>query len=353
MRGRGLIVVLAAVVTCSACGGGGGSAVGSPSTEPQSLVVVNTGGDWGACQRKSFMDPFTTKTGIKVIDGPFLTDGQIKAMVLSKQYNVDVVYPSANLALPSAGKDVLEPIDYKVVNKNDLAPGTYTTYGTSIDMYAWAMGYRTDKFGGQKPQSWADFFDTQRFPGKRAMPGDNDVPAVLYAALMADGVTPDHLLPLDVPRALKKLSTIKQSIVWYATGSQGQDLLNSGEVTMGQEYANRVTSLKDAGKPVDISWNGQIVAGDLMGVPKGDPNAKAAMQLIAFITSKEVNGTFSFCAAGAPSNVKSSPNPKIADALPTTHLNEPHVVETSEALAEYVAAHLDAIQTAFSNWRAS
>jgi ABC-type glycerol-3-phosphate transport system substrate-binding protein len=90
-----------------------------------------------------------------------------------------------------------------------------------------------------------------------------------------------------------------------------------------------------------------------MGVPKGDPNAKAAMQLIAFITSKDVNGTFSFCAAGAPSNVKSTPNPKIANSLPTTHLDQTHVVETSEALSEYVAGHLDSITTAFSNWRSS
>jgi putative spermidine/putrescine transport system substrate-binding protein len=350
----GLAALLVAAVTGVACGGGGGgSPTSSQGTTTTSLVVVNTGGDWGACQRKSFFDPFTAKTGIKIVDGPFLTDGQIKAMAQTKQYNVDVVYPSPNLAIPSAGKNVLEPIDYKIVNKSELAAGTYTTYGTSIDIFSWALGYRTDKFGGQTPKNWADFFDTKKFPGKRAMPGDNDVPAVLYAALLADGVTPDHLLPLDVNRALKKLSTIKSSIVWYATGSQGQDLLKSGEVTMGQEYANRVTSLKDAGSPVDISWDGQVVAGDLMGVPKGDPNAKAAMQLIAFITSKDVNGTFSFCAAGAPSNVKSTPNPKIANSLPTTHLDQTHVVETSEALSEYVAGHLDSITTAFSNWRSS
>jgi putative spermidine/putrescine transport system substrate-binding protein len=353
-KGGGLVALLLAVVTGAACGGGGGgSPASTQGTSTTSLVVVNTGGDWGACQRKSFFDPFTAKTGIKIVDGPFLTDGQIKAMVQTKQYNVDVVYPSANLAIPSAGKNVLESIDYNTVNKSELASGTYTTYGTSIDIFSWALGYRTDKFGGQTPKTWADFFDTKRFPGKRALPGDNDVPAVLYAALLADGVSPDHLLPLDVNRALKKLSTIKSSIVWYATGSQGQDLLKSGEVTMGQEYANRVTSLRDAGSPVDISWDGQVVAGDLLGVPKGDPNAKAAMKFIAFVTSKDVNGTFSYCAAGAPSNVKSTPNPKIANDLPTAHLGQTHVVETSEALSEYVAGHLDAIQTAFSNWRSS
>ncbi len=350
---KGLVALVTVAVTAVACGGGGSGSSPGQGTTTTSIVVVNTGGDWGACQRKSFFDPFTAKTGIKVIDGPFLTDGQIKAMAQSKQYNVDVVYPSANLAIAAAGKDVLEPIDYKTVNKSELATGTYTTYGTSIDIYAWALGYRTDKFGGQTPKTWADFFDTKRFPGKRALPGDNDVPAVLYAALLADGVAPDKLLPLDVNRALKKLSTIKSSIVWYATGSQGQDLLKSGEVTIGQEYANRVTSLRDGGSPVDISWDGQIVAGDLMGVPKGDPNAKAAMQFIGFVTSKDVNGTFSYCAAGAPSNVKSTPNPKIANDLPTTHLSQTHVVETSEDLSTYVAAHLDEITTAFSNWRSS
>src|SRR2546429_3782257 len=350
-RGGGLVSLLVALVAVAACGGGGGSSASTPSSSTKELVVVNTGGDWGACQRKSFFDPFTAKTGIAIVDGPFLTDGQIKAMVQSKQYNVDVVYPSANLALPSAGKNVLEPVDYQVVNKAELAAGTYPTHGTSIAVYARAMGYRPDKFGGQTPKTWADFFDTKRFPGKRAMPGDNDVPAVLYAALLADGVAPDKLVPLDVNRALKKLSTIKSNIVWYATGSQGQDLLKSGEVTMGQEYANRVTSLRDAGSPVDISWDGQVVAGALTGGAKGDPHTSAAHKFIALVTPKDAKGAFSHCAAGAPSHVKSTANPKIAKDLPTTHLNQRHVVETSEALAEYVAAHLDSITTSFNNWR--
>ena len=209
-----LLALAAGLLTAVACGGGGCSSSSSAqSPKTTSLVVVNTGGDWGNCQRQSFFDPFTKQTGIKIVDGPFLTDGQIKAMVQSHQYTEDVVYPSANLAIPSGGKAVLEPIDYSVVGKSDLAPGAYTTYGTSIDIYSWALGYRTDKLGGQTPQSWADFFDTKRFPGKRAMPGDNDVPAVLYAALLADGVKPDHLLPLDVNRALRKLSTIKSDML--------------------------------------------------------------------------------------------------------------------------------------------
>src|SRR5260370_13517006 len=138
-RARCVGGLVALLIVVAACGGGGGSSASTPGTTTKSLVVVNTGGDWGACQRKSFFDPFTAKTGITILDGPFLTDGQIKALAQSKQYNVDVVYPSANLALPSAGKNVLQPIDYHVANKSELAAGTYTTYGTSLAIYACAL----------------------------------------------------------------------------------------------------------------------------------------------------------------------------------------------------------------------
>src|SRR5256714_13037376 len=97
-RGGGLVSLLVALVAVAGCGGGGGSSASTPSSSTKELVGVNTGGGWGACQRKSFFYPFTAQTGVKVIDGPFLPVGQVKAMVQSRQYNVDVVYPSANFA---------------------------------------------------------------------------------------------------------------------------------------------------------------------------------------------------------------------------------------------------------------
>src|SRR2546427_12092602 len=92
----GLVALLVAVVTAAACGGGNGSSASTPGTTTKSLVVVNTGGDWGACQRKSFFDPFTAKTGVEIVDGPFLTDWQVKALVQSKPDNVGGVLPAAD-----------------------------------------------------------------------------------------------------------------------------------------------------------------------------------------------------------------------------------------------------------------
>lgn len=354
-RIHALIGALAAVtIALTGCAGNSSSSSSSSSgsaKKPASLVVTNTGGDWGTCQTKSFYDPFTAKTGIKIVSGPFLNDGQIQAMVKAKTYTQDMVYPTPNLAVGDAAKQSLEKIDYSKVDKKQLIPGTFTDYAVSIDLFSWALGYRTDK-AAAAPTSWADFFDTKKFPGKRALPGDIDVPSILYMALMAEGVSPKNLLPLDIDRAIKKLNTIKSDIIWYSSGSQGQQLLQSGEASMAMLYANRVIALRDAGSPVGISWNGQLLAGDLVGVPKGDPNAAATMDLIAFVTSKDINGTFSSCATGAPSNAQSKPDPKTAPDLPTSHLNQSYVTTTSTEMATYVAKHLDDITTKFNNWRA-
>ena len=55
----------------------------------------------------------------------------------------------------------------------------------------------------------------------------------LEIALMADGVAPKDLYPLDLDRAFRKLDEIKDHIaVWWTGGAQSTQLLESGEVDM-------------------------------------------------------------------------------------------------------------------------
>jgi putative spermidine/putrescine transport system substrate-binding protein len=346
-RAKSWPVVALAAVALTACG-----STATPTAQGGGSVVVTwSAGDWGNCQQSSFYDTFTASTGTQVLHGPQLDDGQIRAEVDASTYNVDVVYPSASLALNDAGSKYLTKIDYSMVPKSELTPGTYTDYAVGMDLYAWALGYRTDKFGGAKPASWADFFDLAKFPGKRAV-NSFDVAALLYIALEADGVSPDQVTQIDMTRALNKLGTIKSSIVWFETGSQGQDLLTSGEVSMAEIYANRIISSKSQGKPVDISWAGQVVAVDYIGIPKGDKNSATAMKLIAWVTRKDINGKAATCGAGlGPTNKASTVDPKVAADLPSSHFDQPYVVESSEANASYVLAHNSQIMDAFNNWK--
>src|SRR6478672_11465756 len=48
--------------------------------------------------------------------------------------------------------------------------------------------------------------------------------ASIKVGLLADGVAPDKLYPLDVDRAFKKLDIVKKQTVFWSTNSQSQQL---------------------------------------------------------------------------------------------------------------------------------
>lgn len=339
-------LALTAALGLAACSAGQADS----GTKSTSVVFSNSGGAFGDCSKTAWTDPFTKATGITVVKGPETDASKVKAMVLTKQYTLDVAYTSSNLVQEGTGKDLFEPIDYSNIKKDEILPGLTPKYGVAVDTFSTVLGYRTDKFGGAAPTTWADFFDLTKFPGKRGV-YETNVVNVLYMALLADGVAPADLTTIDVPRALKKLDSIKSSIVWYQTGQQGQDLLGSGEVAMASIFSNRVASMKSSGKAVAGIWNGQIIYSDFLAIPKGDPNAPAAQKLITSIVSKEINGNFSQCQAIGPANTKAAVNAKVAADLPSSHLDVPHVVADSEELTSYAAAHLTEITTAFQTWK--
>ncbi|MGF6972768.1 hypothetical protein QFZ94_001195 [Paraburkholderia sp. JPY465] len=92
---------------------------------------------------------------------------------------------------------------------------------------------------------------------------------MLEIALLADGVPPNKLYPLDLDRAFKKLDTIKSDIVWWSGGAQSQQLLASGEAPIGMFWNGRLHALAQTGVPVGISWNQNLTAADMLVIPKG------------------------------------------------------------------------------------
>ena len=70
----------------------------------------------------------------------------------------------------------------------------------------------------------------------------------IEAVLMADGVAMDKLYPLDVDRGFKKIKEIKDSIIfWGPSGSESQQSLRDGEVTMGSLWNTRVNAMVSEG----------------------------------------------------------------------------------------------------------
>jgi ABC-type Fe3+ transport system substrate-binding protein len=174
---------------------------------------------------------------------------------------------------------------------DDFLAGAVTECAVSTDIWANVYGYDTTKFTGEAPKTAADFFDLEKFPGKRGL--RKGAKAVLEFALIGDGVPVGEVYatlstPEGVERALAKLDSIKAEVVWWEAGSQAPQLLADGEVVMTTAYNGRLfAAAMNEGKPFQIVWDGQVYENEMFVVPKGAPNMADAMEFIAFATSTE------------------------------------------------------------------
>jgi len=91
--------------------------------------------------------------------------------------------------------------------------------------------YRDADVGAHPPRAWSDFWDTGHVPGPRALP--DDPRGVLELALLADGVPPTQLYPLDVNRAFRHLAQLRPHVsMWWSRESELATAIRAGTVAM-------------------------------------------------------------------------------------------------------------------------
>ncbi len=255
------------------------------------MVFTSWGGTTQDAQNETWGTPFTEATGVNVLlDGP--TDyGKLQAMVEAGQVVWDVVDVEYDFAVQAAKAGLLEPIDFSIVDRAAIDPRFVNDHAVVSFPFSFVLAYNTTAFDGNKPENWADLFDTAKFPGKRAFYKWSS-PGALEIALLADGVAPKDLYPLDLDLAFAKLDTIKKDIVWWGGGAQSQQLIASGETPMGMFWDLRLFPLQASGQPVSIVWTGSLASADMLVVPKGAPNKDAAMKFLATAASAKGQAEF-------------------------------------------------------------
>jgi putative spermidine/putrescine transport system substrate-binding protein len=280
---------------------GGSSNVKAASKE---LVIVSWGGALQEAHTKAFFKPFEKKYGvtIKIVSPPDY--GKFKAMVQSKNVEWDVVDSDADFVPRAIKQNLLEPLDFKVIDKKDLDASLTTKYSVGSEIYAYGMAYDTEKFPkGKQPKTWKDFWNTKKFGGKRSL--WKYAPGTLEAALLADGVSPKNLYPLDINRAFKSLDKLKKDVqVWWSTGAQPAQLLSDKEVTLAGAWNGRITTAKKQGAKEDMEFNQSILLADSWVIPKGAKNKSLAMKFIAFATSAKPQAELSKLIPYGPVNSK-------------------------------------------------
>jgi putative spermidine/putrescine transport system substrate-binding protein len=326
MRGRirtlGALPVTVTVLTLAftACGGSSGSSGGS--TQGGGELTFNTwGGAYQEAQEMTFVPAFQKATGTKVNVTDPIDYAKLKAMVQNRNVVWDVADVEPYVAYQNCKDGLLERLDFSVIRTKFLPSMPPTECSVPNGAFGLALAYRTDKWPeGNRPESWADFFDTDRFPGKRAVPSYAES-GLLEAALLADGVPRDQLYPLDYDRAFRKLDTIKDDLVFWQSGDQSEQLMESGEVTLCACWPTRMYDAHaNQGTPIAIAWNDALYGYDVDVIPKGAKNEVGAQRFIAFLTSPEQQIAMTRYTPWGPSSVKAAddPSPITAAWNPTT-----------------------------------
>ncbi len=272
-------------------------AAAGPAPAGEALTIVSWGGAYTRSQVEAYHKPFTAKTGIRINSEDYNGGlAQVKAQVESGNVSWDLVDLELSDAIRGCDEGLLEPIDPSILPPapdgtpatEDFIPGTLQECAVGEIVWSTVIAYDGDVFKGDPPRTIRDFFDVERFPGKRAL---RKSPRVnLEWALMADGVPTDQVYevlatPEGVDRAFRVLDRIKPHLVWWEAGAQPPQLLADGEVVMTSAYNGRLyNAIFKEKKNFVIIWDGQVWDIDLWGIVKGTRNLDEALEFVKFAT---------------------------------------------------------------------
>lgn len=278
---------LAAGAGISVAGSMPASWAAAEPAKPKAIIVNTSGGVVNKVMRKAYFAEFEKRYGIRVIDTSPADTAKLRAMVGSGNVEWDVTEISGQDGVLVERLGLLEPLDLSIIDLSRFPEHLkQVKYLFPRTVYSTVLGYRSDKLKSGHPVGWKQFWDVKTFPGRRSLrnhPTDN-----LEFALLADGVAPDKLYPLDVDRAFRKLDEIKPHInVWWTAGAQPAQLLIDGEVDMASGWSGRFYDLVMKDAPVAIEWSGGAIKQSDFAIPKGAKNAYWGQKFLAVMAEAE------------------------------------------------------------------
>lgn len=325
------------------------------SAQARDLTVVSWGGAYQDAQKEVYFKPFIAATGVPMIDESW--DGGIgvlRAQVEGGAATWDVVQVESEELALGCEEGLFETLDWqKLGGKDKYMEAAVDDCGIGAIVYNFVIGYDKDVLK-DGPTSWADFFDTKKYPGKRAL--RNGPKTTLEAALMADGVAPKDVYTVlatdeGVDRAFAKLDTIRDDLIFWKSGAQPPQLLASKEVVMTSVYNGRIDAANKEGHKFGIVWDGSLYTVDSWVMLKDTPNAEAAYKFLEFVSTAETQAKLPMHIAYGVTNLKakdSIPAERLKD-LPTAPENMANAVHISDA---FWLENIDRLTQRFNKWAA-
>ena len=321
--------------------------VAAQAAGARDLTIAGWGGNYQDAQRAAYYTPFAAAQGISFAETTYLGGlAEVKTMADTGNVTWDLVIVEGSDLQLGCDEGLFEEIPWDgIAAKDALTPHAVQPCGAGNVVIGSGYAYNSALLA-RTPQDWADFFDLQTFPGKRAV--RNQPKFNLEYALLADGVPVDQVYavlstPEGVDRAFAKFDTIRSEIQFWDSGAQPVEWLAAGNVVLSTAYNGRIISAKAEGQPLEFVWKNHIYSIDAWAIPANAPNKDLALKFIDFASTAAPQAQFSERMPYGPTNlqaagllpaevVKNLPTgANVADAL---FFSDAFWIENQDALTE-------------------
>jgi putative spermidine/putrescine transport system substrate-binding protein len=292
-------ILMTSTALCVAAG------VAAAEEMADSMTLVSWGGAYQTSQQRAYSEPYAEMhPELEVIWDESSNEAVAKLRAMNEAGNitwdvVDVVAADAirlcdeGLAMEIDADEWLAPAPDGTSASDDFGDLLVSDCFIPQIVYSTTFGYRTDMVGDTPPTEVCAVFDLEAYPGKRALEKRpiNNMEWALYCDGVAKGDIYDVLATDEgQTRALAKLDTIKDSVIWWSAGADTPQLLADGEVVMGSTYNGRLFSvIEEQNQPVGMLWDMQVFDLDGWIIPEGlsEERLARAKDFIMFSTDTQ------------------------------------------------------------------
>lgn len=330
-------VGVAAVAGLAGCGGADTKPTPTPNPPVGSPVVVLPNyldptrwagrvlrvAAWGlavqAALRTAVWQPFASATGCTVQE---LTADytQLTSSVGAGQPYADVLITDEVWAATTSNMGLIETIRADELDRGRFGVVAASDVGIPAYAYALVNAFRRSAVAKSgKPGNWTDWWNVDRYSGPRALP--RNAFGSFEFALLADGVDPRHLYPLDAARAVESLKRISGKIVdrWWDRIGEPVDWLSHQHADLAAAWHQQVIAAQQDGRAIDLQWNQGLLVADTWVIAKGSPVRDVAIDFLNYATAPEVQAALARTIPLGPVTPRSFDllDPKVAKSLPT------------------------------------
>ena len=284
------------------------------------VTVMSWGGKYQSVQKSTLGNTFTQQGGTEINWISWSDNPRLKIQDIIKKDTKNLSVDILDLLIGSRfslneietnckngalykfdlNKDLKSKSNSVPLNKDYLAPVLSDCLVGNI-LFSWNFAFNSPSFINSKPSSAEDFFDVEKFPGKRGLyylPKTN-----IEFALMADGINEKGVYQVlqnqtgAINRAFKKIKNLcnhpKGGCVFWKSGNEPSELLKTGKVVMSTGWSNRFYENQiNNNYNLQQVWNNQIIDYEFYAINNNSQKIDEALEFLKFISSPKIELSF-------------------------------------------------------------